>query len=212
MLKNCSSSAGHLRLATEVSQFLQTRMLTFSSLEGKKRGSQPGKKTVNFSLHTKCLHYKKKIPRCKTAKMLTVGSVHFMNQLHQMFWHHGFFSANTGNPKETNQIVSFVVFVTFSGAELKRQNSELCNQTSGFVHIYSEAGKRGFQVQVQTWEKGNTRSHSTMYSPSPDGRLSLTVNWEGSRKDRFRSQKVYTREMETDVRETLRSTGRTTRD
>lgn len=143
-------------------------MLTFSSLEGKKRDSQPGKKTVNFFLHTKCLHYKRKIPRYKTAKMLTVGSVHFMNQLHQMFWRHGFFSANTGNPKETNQILSFVVFVTFSGAELKRQNSELCNQTSGFVHIYSEAGKRGFQVQVQTWEKGNTRSHSTMHSPNPD--------------------------------------------
>lgn len=67
-------------------------------------------------------------------------------------------------------------------------------------------------MQVQTWEKGNTRSHSTMYSPNPDSGLSLTVNWEGSRKDRFRSQKVYTREMETDVRETLRSTGRTTRD
>lgn len=57
---NCSSSGGHLRLAIEVSQFLQTHMLTFSTLEGKKRGSQPGTKTVHFSLHTKCLHYKKK--------------------------------------------------------------------------------------------------------------------------------------------------------
>lgn len=33
--------------------------------------------------------------------------------------------------------------------------------------------------------------------------ISLTLNWEGSREDWFRSRKVYIREMEADVRATL---------
>lgn len=80
--------------------------------------------------------------------------------------------------------------------------------TTPVISTYDEEGRRGLQG-FQGLGKGNTRSPSTSHSLNPEftpstptpWSLSLTFNREGSRK-------VHTGEVETDVRETLRNTGR----